>query len=287
MPVFTDALIGDTTHLDMAEFGSYCMILFVTWRNNGTPLPDDDARMARICRMSLSQWKKARPTLATFFDLSDGVWRQNRLEKTWKKTQESIQSQRDKAEKRWKGEKTNKPLKSRKTPDAAADAAGHPKADAAADAAGNATKTITIIDDSDANASSSSVRDADAKKPAPAANGKPWLRIIAAFDEIIVEVWGPERKRLNPSGTDGLVASRWHQAGIDHQDIRPWFLAKMASAHRRGKEPPRSLSAYDDDIPNLLAEKSRSIPKASSLAPSAGDSEYTKSEEFFKKMGAL
>lgn len=84
MPVFTDALIGDTTHLSIEEFGAYCMILMVTWRNNGQPLPDDDGRMARICRVSVKRWtERLRPVLSGFFDLSEGVWRQGRLEKEW------------------------------------------------------------------------------------------------------------------------------------------------------------------------------------------------------------
>lgn len=83
MPVFPGALLGDTMHLTAAEFGAYCMILFVTWNNNGVPLPDDDARLARITRLSLKAWRKARPTLAQFFDLSNGTWLQKRLQKEW------------------------------------------------------------------------------------------------------------------------------------------------------------------------------------------------------------
>lgn len=98
MPVFTDALIGDTTHLTTAEFGAYCLLLFVTWRNNGQPLPDDDTRLARVCRMSVAQWRKIRPTLADFFDLTGGTWRQKRLEKEWDYVQERTEKQRERAQ---------------------------------------------------------------------------------------------------------------------------------------------------------------------------------------------
>lgn len=84
MPVFPDALIADTTDLNMEEFGAYCMILMVTWRNNGQPLLDDATRMSRVCRMSERRWAdRIRPVLARYFDLSEGVWRQGRLEKEW------------------------------------------------------------------------------------------------------------------------------------------------------------------------------------------------------------
>jgi uncharacterized protein YdaU (DUF1376 family) len=84
MPLATDALIGDTTHLSAEEFGAYLLILIATWRNNGCPLPDDDVRLSRICRCGWNRWAtKIRPRLIEFFDISDGYWHQKRLENTW------------------------------------------------------------------------------------------------------------------------------------------------------------------------------------------------------------
>lgn len=84
MPLVTDALIGDTTSLSTEEFGAYLLILIATWRNNGKAFPDNDARMARICRSTLHRWRKTlRPALIGFFDLSEGTFRQKRLEKEW------------------------------------------------------------------------------------------------------------------------------------------------------------------------------------------------------------
>lgn len=76
MPVFTDALLGDTEDLSAEEFGAYCRILFVTWRNNGAPLEADDIRLARIAKVTPRRWKAMRPVLERFFDLTDGRWRQ-------------------------------------------------------------------------------------------------------------------------------------------------------------------------------------------------------------------
>lgn len=84
MPVATDALIADTTHLSAEEFGAYCLILFATWRNNGKPLPDNDLFLSRVCRVSLNQFKaKIKPMLLGFFDISDGYLHQKRLEREW------------------------------------------------------------------------------------------------------------------------------------------------------------------------------------------------------------
>lgn len=97
MPVFTDALIGDTTHLDTEEFGAYFLILCATWRNNGMPLIDDDARLARICRVGAGRWRtKLRPILMAFFDISSGNWVQKKLEKQWGFATKNREQQREK-----------------------------------------------------------------------------------------------------------------------------------------------------------------------------------------------
>jgi uncharacterized protein YdaU (DUF1376 family) len=84
MPVWPDALIGDTLHLSAEQFGAYLLLLFATWRNNGKPLPDDDRKLARICRCSLAHWRRAlRPTVIEFFQIDDGFLHQLRLESEW------------------------------------------------------------------------------------------------------------------------------------------------------------------------------------------------------------
>lgn len=69
MPLNTSSLLSDTLDLTAKEFGAYCLILFYTWQNNGKAIPDDDERLARVCRMSVKEWRKVRPALERFFDL--------------------------------------------------------------------------------------------------------------------------------------------------------------------------------------------------------------------------
>lgn len=95
MPVFVDALIGDTLHLSAEEFGAYCLLLFATWRNNGKALADDDSELAQICRISRAKWRKnLREKLVRFFDVSDGFWHQRRLEREWAYVQEKARVSR-------------------------------------------------------------------------------------------------------------------------------------------------------------------------------------------------
>jgi uncharacterized protein YdaU (DUF1376 family) len=95
MPVWTDALVGDTTHLSAEQFGAYFLILIATWRNNGTALADDDERMAHISRVTLARWrKKIRPVLAEFFTIDGTGWHQQRLEAEWQRVSNLISKRR-------------------------------------------------------------------------------------------------------------------------------------------------------------------------------------------------
>lgn len=95
MPVFTDALIGDTTHLSTEQFGAYVLILIATWRNNGEPLPDDDKQLANVTRAGLQKWKKnLRPMVSKFFTVNASGWHQKRLESEWQRVSAIIQKRR-------------------------------------------------------------------------------------------------------------------------------------------------------------------------------------------------
>jgi len=92
MPVWPDALLGDTLHLSAERFGAYLLLLFATWRNNGKPLPDDDRKLARICRSTVAHWRRAlRPTVIEFFQTDDGFLHQKRLESEWNWIREKVE----------------------------------------------------------------------------------------------------------------------------------------------------------------------------------------------------
>jgi uncharacterized protein YdaU (DUF1376 family) len=79
MPLWTDAYLGDTTHLTTIEHGAYLLLLMTAWRTRDCTLPDDDRLLARYARLNAQQWKRMRSILEPFFSVKDGVWRQGRL----------------------------------------------------------------------------------------------------------------------------------------------------------------------------------------------------------------
>jgi len=91
LPLFTDAYLGDTTHLSTFEHGAYLLLLIVSWRAAGCCIPDDDALLCRYTRMTRDKWRKARPILEPFFSIRDGFWHQARLQNEL----QHLQSRRD------------------------------------------------------------------------------------------------------------------------------------------------------------------------------------------------
>lgn len=79
LPLWTDALIGDTFHLTPAEFGAYMRLLIVAWRRKDCALPADDLFLGR-CIGDPKNWHRLKPRIIGFFQLSgDGFYRQMRL----------------------------------------------------------------------------------------------------------------------------------------------------------------------------------------------------------------
>jgi uncharacterized protein YdaU (DUF1376 family) len=79
MPVFIGDYLADTMHLSTEQHGAYLLLLFHLWRR-GT-LQDDDGALAQITGLSRNAWSQARPVLAEFFQIHDGLWRHGRVER--------------------------------------------------------------------------------------------------------------------------------------------------------------------------------------------------------------
>lgn len=77
--LWTDAYLGDTTHLNVTQHGAYLLLLMTAWRSTDCSLPDDDQLLARYARCTAAQWRSLKPVIADFFHIEDGRWRQGRL----------------------------------------------------------------------------------------------------------------------------------------------------------------------------------------------------------------
>lgn len=111
LPLWTDAYLGDTTHLTTIEHGAYLLLLMAMWRSNGS-LPNDDAKLARYARLTPGQWARIKPTIMEFFRAEDGRISQGRLTDELKAVRQNSSRQSNKARARW--------LKNKEASDAAA-----------------------------------------------------------------------------------------------------------------------------------------------------------------------
>jgi uncharacterized protein YdaU (DUF1376 family) len=104
MPLKTDALLADTTHMSTEEFGAYCRILFVMWRQGGR-LKDDDAEMAAIAGLPAARWRKIKEKVTRPMTLIQGTFSQKKLTETWIQVQELRKKRALASEVRWKGKR--------------------------------------------------------------------------------------------------------------------------------------------------------------------------------------
>ena len=96
MPMYWDAYLADTTHLTTEEHGAYMLLLAAMWRRNGW-VPDDDKDNARILGLTPAKWRRIKARLmetVSGFRVEEGKITQEKLQKTWKNTQEKIDRNR-------------------------------------------------------------------------------------------------------------------------------------------------------------------------------------------------
>ena len=84
MPMYWADYWKDTAHLGRADHGSYLHLIGHYW-TTGKPLPDDNAKLARIARCSRQEWTKTRISLSDFFIIEGGVWKHGRIEEELEK----------------------------------------------------------------------------------------------------------------------------------------------------------------------------------------------------------
>ena len=78
MPLHIGDYLADTAHLTVEQSGCYLHLLMSCWRVGY--VPDDDTKLAAICRMSRQRWQaKIADAVRPFFDADDGRLTQGRL----------------------------------------------------------------------------------------------------------------------------------------------------------------------------------------------------------------
>jgi len=90
MQLYVSDFIGDTLHLSTEQIGAYMLLLMAMW-NAGGKLPSDEAKLARVTRMSVKKWKAIEGDLMPFFEADGGFISHNRLTKELIKSESKSQ----------------------------------------------------------------------------------------------------------------------------------------------------------------------------------------------------
>lgn len=80
LPLWTDAYLADTTHLNATEHGAYLLLLIAAWRSPDCALPNDDKALAAMARCT-RHWSRVRAKVMAFWTLNpeNGKYYQKRL----------------------------------------------------------------------------------------------------------------------------------------------------------------------------------------------------------------
>ncbi|WP_324807185.1 DUF1376 domain-containing protein [Sphingomonas sp. LY29] len=78
MRLYPADYLADTAHLSAMQHGIYFLLILNYWQRGG-PLPNDDARLAKIARVSMRDWMRNRDEILDFFTLVDNHWCHGRI----------------------------------------------------------------------------------------------------------------------------------------------------------------------------------------------------------------
>ena len=78
-PFYVGDYRAETQGFSHEERGVFVELL-CAYCHRQSPLPDDDKQLAKLAGLSLSKWKRMRPTIAPIFTVKQGTWHLERLD---------------------------------------------------------------------------------------------------------------------------------------------------------------------------------------------------------------
>ena len=102
LPLFTDAYLADTRHLNAMQHGAYLLLLMTAWRMPDCKLPDDDKFLAKCVAMDARAWKANREVVMSFWERdAQQKWYQARLLDERKYVEDKRNKNASSAKSRW------------------------------------------------------------------------------------------------------------------------------------------------------------------------------------------
>jgi len=94
MQLYVSDYLGDTMHLSCEQHGAYLLLLMTMWNADGW-LPNEPAKLARVCRLTKAKFVKISDDIMPFFEIENDRITHKRMKKEIQKTQEKSQKRRE------------------------------------------------------------------------------------------------------------------------------------------------------------------------------------------------
>lgn len=94
MPFYPADYFADAHHLTTVEHGAYFLLITTYWMR-GEPLPDDDRKLSKFAKLSMSEWQDMREEISDFFDIEGGLWRHKRIDRDLLRVAEKVEQARN------------------------------------------------------------------------------------------------------------------------------------------------------------------------------------------------
>lgn len=95
MPLYIGDYMSGTSRLTTEQHGAYLLLIMDYWKNGA--LPDNDAILAQITRLSPDAWSMHRAVLEHFFTVENGEWKHKRIEREMNAARDKKQKASEKA----------------------------------------------------------------------------------------------------------------------------------------------------------------------------------------------
>ena len=253
LPLWTDAFIADTVHLNNEQIGVYIRLIVASWRARDCCLPDDNNRLATTVGMTRKKWLATRPIIAEFFIIEAGFWRQKRLTFEREKVRGLSHRGRKGAAARWDAN----PLNSNNADDAQASAKHMPERCLA-----HAPISISIEEGSGSGILPPPPPPSSASKSEPPARLTVPVLVDqeSTFRELILAAIGVDRSGLTGRGgrilgnqSDMFEAGRWAtDLGLTETEQLDLIREIMA---RKTDGPPGTFKFFTAAMQRLAGEK--------------------------------
>ena len=235
-PIWVDRFQTGTQHLAADEVGAYLLLLMAMWSRETCDFPNDDKRLARVCRVSLRLWKtRIGPAIRPFLTTDGEVVFQQRLRKEAAYAERNVKAQSD----RKVGKKSAKPLKDKDVDESADYSMDSPTDDLSSDPT-QLPNNPTQKEEEDACA-----REAEIIKR---------LKEAVGLDPIAVATRYWQAESVKP------WVRRWRGLGLTDDLI----LLETKASRAKNPEPPegpKALDAWMTQAAKNLASASAAVPE--------------------------